>query len=115
MIHLNKAAASEIRRLQSRRQNPNAKLRLGVQPGGCADLSYTIEFDEGMKPGDRVYDCSGIQVVVNIQSLNYINDLTLDYSEDLMGGGFRFHNPNATACCGCGNSFSMKEGSVTNA
>jgi len=107
MIHLSNAAANEIKRLKSKRQKIGARLRLGVQVGGCADLFYTIEFDTTVKPDDQVYDCSGIQVVVDLQSLNYLFDLTLDYSEDLMGGGFRFHNPNASAICSCGNSFSV--------
>jgi len=106
MINLSKSATREIKRMQSRRQNPTARLRLGIQPGGCADLFYTIEFDEAIHAEDEVFDCSGIQVVVDSKSLNRITDLTLDYSEDLMGGAFRFHNPNAVRSCGCGNSFS---------
>ncbi len=114
MIHLSKAAASEIKRLQSKRQNSkNLQFRLGVQSGGCSGMSYTLGFEEVVTPGDRVYDCDGIQVVVDEQSLNYINDLTLDYSEDLMGGGFRFHNPKAKESCGCGNSFSTNEPATT--
>ena len=105
MIHLSKAAADEIRRLQFKRQNPEAQLRLGVQPGGCAELYYTIDFDKGGNPGDRVYNCDGISIVIGEESFNYISELTLDYSEDLMGGGFRFHNPRAVESCGCGNSF----------
>ena len=108
MIHLSKAAANEIRRLQSRRQNLDAQLRLGVQRGGCEDLYYTIDFDEVMKDGDRIYDCDGISVIVDEKSFKYITGLTLDYSEDLMGGGFRFHNPNAVESCGCGNSFRVE-------
>lgn len=106
MIHLSKAAASEIRRLSSKQQNPNILFRLQVQPGGCSGLFYDMTFDEAVRLGDRVYECSGITIVVDAQSLNYINGITLDYSEDLMGGGFRFYNPNAIASCGCGNSFS---------
>jgi iron-sulfur cluster assembly accessory protein len=105
MINLSKAAIDEIRRLQLKRQNLEARLRLGVQRGGCAELYYTIDFDEAMNPGDRIYDCGGICAIVDEQSFNYIANLTLDYSEDLMGGGFRFHNPNAIESCGCGNSF----------
>lgn len=105
MINISKAALAEIRRLQARRHNPEANLRLGVQRGGCADLYYTIDFDEAANPGDRVFDCDGISVTVEADSLQYITGLTLDYSEDLMGGGFRFHNPNALESCGCGNSF----------
>ena len=109
-IDLTKAAASEIKRLQSKRQNANAQLfRLAVQPGGCSGISYSFGFDEAAKPDDRLYECNGIQVLVDAQSLAYLNGLTLDYSEDLMGGGFRFHNPNAKESCGCGNSFSINE------
>lgn len=109
MIQLSKAAASEIKRLQMHRRQSQAKLRLSVQAGGCADFYYTIDFDEAISQGDRVYDCHHIQVVVDSQSLNYLTGLTLDYSEDLMGGGFRFHNPNAVESCGCGNSFRVSE------
>ena len=106
MINLSQAAASEIKRLRSKHQKPNALFRLGVQPGGCAEMVYTLEFDETPGSEDRVYDCNGLSVVVAQQQLNYIEGLTLDYSEDMMGGGFRFHNPNAKTSCGCGNSFS---------
>jgi iron-sulfur cluster assembly accessory protein len=105
MINLSQAAIDEIRRLQVRRHQSQARLRLGVQMGGCADLYYTIDFDEALNPGDQVYDCGSIGVVVDSKSVNYISELTLDYSEDLMGGGFRFHNPKAVETCGCGNSF----------
>lgn len=108
MINLSKAAVEEIRRLQLRRQTPEARLRLGVKTGGCAALYYTIDFDQMTNLGDRVYECSGISVIIDEQSLNSIQELTLDYSEDLMGGGFRFHNPKAVESCGCGNSFRVE-------
>lgn len=108
MIELSKAAAEEIKRLQFKRKNSERRLRIGVQKGGCADLYYILDFDEAIHPGDRVYDREGISVVVDEQSLNAIADLTLDYSEDLMGGGFRFHNPQAVETCGCGNSFRVE-------
>lgn len=108
MINLSSAAASEIKRLRSKQKKPKAVFRLGVQPGGCSEMVYTLEFDETPAPGDRVYDCHGLSVVVAEQQLDYINGLTLDYSEDMMGGGFRFHNPNAGPSCGCGNSFSIQ-------
>jgi iron-sulfur cluster assembly protein len=107
MLNLSQAATSEIKRLRSKHQKPNAIFRLGVQPGGCAGMIYTLEFDDLVNPEDRLWERNGLQVVVSAQSLEYINGLTIDYSEDLMGGGFRFHNPNATQSCGCGNSFSI--------
>ena len=106
MIYLSSPAASEIRRLLSKQLNPNMCFRLQVQSGGCSDLFYDMRFDEAASEGDQMYNCKGISVVVDAQTLSYISGLTLDYSEDLMGGGFRFHNPNAIASCSCGNSFS---------
>lgn len=66
-----------------------------------------MEFNEELSPDDLVDDRGTVKVVVDSQQFNYLNGLTLDYSEDLMGGGFRFKNPNAKIGCGCGNSFSV--------
>lgn len=107
MIHLSKAAVKEIIRLKTKQQNSNAMFRLGAKPGGCSKLTYTLEFDDTVQPEDRVYVCDGIQVVVASQNIHYLENLSLDYSEDLMGGGFRFHNPAITQSCGCGNSFTL--------
>jgi iron-sulfur cluster assembly protein len=106
MIHLSPAALSEIGRLNSKQQ-PKSLFRLAVKPGGCSGWFYDMSFDEIIKIGDRIFDLNHIQVVIDAGSLDYVNGLALDYSEDLMGGGFRFHNPQAMATCSCGNSFSM--------
>ncbi|MDZ8024711.1 MAG: HesB/IscA family protein [Nostoc sp. SerVER01] len=106
MIHLSQAAASEIGRIKSKQQ-PNVLFRLAIKPGGCSGLFYDMSFDEAIKAGDRVFDFDEIHVIVDAESLNQLNGLTVDYSEDLMGGGFRFHNPQAIATCTCGNSFSI--------
>jgi iron-sulfur cluster assembly accessory protein len=107
MIHLSQAALREVYRLRGKYSHPTAVFRLGVQPGGCSDLHYTLQFDLAALPEDHVWNCEGLQVVVDPQSLSYVDGLTLDYTEDLMGGGFRFHNPGAASYCGCGNSFSV--------
>lgn len=106
MIHLSQAAASEIVRIKSKQQ-PNVLFRLAVKPGGCSGFFYDMSFDEAIKVGDRVFNFDELQVIVDAESLNQLNGLTVDYSEDLMGGGFRFHNPQAIATCTCGNSFSI--------
>jgi iron-sulfur cluster assembly accessory protein len=108
MIDLSPSAAKEIKRLGSKQKNEKVFFRLQVQAGGCSGLFYNMGFDKVLKQDDLVFNCSGISVVVDAESLNYVKDLKLDYSEDLMGGGFRFHNPSAIALCGCGNSFSVK-------
>lgn len=107
MINLSEAAVQEIVRLRSKHQNSNALFRLKLKSGGCCSFCYIMEFDEQLASNDRVYECGKVKVVVDSEQLNYLNGLTLDYSEDLMGGGFRFNNPNAKATCGCGSSFSI--------
>jgi iron-sulfur cluster assembly accessory protein len=104
MIGLSKAAIREISRLKSA-CSESAYLRLSTQMGGCAHYLYTLSFDEVLQEGDQIFSHSPIQVVINSDCLPYLNGLFLDYSEDLIGGAFRFHNPNATYHCGCGNSF----------
>ncbi|MBD1922785.1 iron-sulfur cluster assembly accessory protein [Microcoleus sp. FACHB-831] len=108
MINISKAAKGEILRLRSKRQNQDLCLRLAVKQGGCSGFSYSIEFERMEGSEDNVYDCGGIIVLVAAEDLKFINGLTIDYSEDLMGGGFRFHNPNAVQSCGCGNSFAVE-------
>ncbi|MBV8887160.1 MAG: iron-sulfur cluster assembly accessory protein [Chroococcidiopsidaceae cyanobacterium CP_BM_RX_35] len=113
MIQISPAAASEIKRLLSKQHQPRILFRLRVLVGGCSGLFYEMRFDAATELGDRVYDCMGISLVVDAQSWDYVSNLTLDYSEDLMGGGFRFHNPDAEQICGCGNSFSHSLNVVT--
>jgi iron-sulfur cluster assembly protein len=107
MIHLSHAASSEVSRLKAKRNDPRLLFRLSAQPSGCLEFSYAMTFDATVRSDDRLFDCNGMQVIIDAQSLAAIDGLTLDYSEDLMGGGFRFHNPRATQSCGCGNSFSL--------
>lgn len=109
MIHLSSSAVSEIQRLKAKRKNPHLLCRLSVQFQGCLGLSYLLQFTEAAQLKDQRFHCSGVQVVVDPESLSYLDGLLVDYSEDLMGGGFRFQNPNSAQHCGCGNSFSLAE------
>ncbi|NEU74833.1 iron-sulfur cluster assembly accessory protein [Hassallia byssoidea VB512170] len=109
MIELSQSAVSEIGRLKSKQLPPNIFVRLAVKPGGCSGWFYDMSFDETVKDDDRLFNSHGIQILIDPASLDYINGLILDYSEDLMGGGFRFHNQRAIATCGCGNSFSISQ------
>lgn len=105
MVQLSPAAAREIERFQRTQSAPTALFRLGVQPGGCMGTIYTIGLAEVSSPGDRIYESEQIRIVVDAQSLPYVEGVLLDYSEDLMGGAFRFQNPRAIATCECGHSF----------
>ena len=112
-IQLSKAAVEEVQRLQGQQKRLGHRFRLAVQSGGCSGLIYSLQFDDAVQAEDAVYDCGGLNVVVDPDSLQYLEGLTLDYSADLMGGGFRFHNPNAASHCGCGNSFSTSADEMT--
>ncbi len=107
MIHLSPAAITEVNRIKSKHSNPEALFRLGVKAGGCGDFYYTLELDEVAMAEDCVITCGTVRVVIAPNSLQYLEGVTVDYTEDLMGGGFRFHNPKASSSCGCGNSFSV--------
>ncbi|MGG6293181.1 HesB/IscA family protein [Leptolyngbya sp. AN02str] len=105
MIQLSPAALAEVNRLMSRYAQPNAALRVSVQPGGCADYYYALSFDHAIANPSHMYEQEGLPIYVDPASLDLIEGLFVDYSQDLMGGGFRFHNPKAASSCGCGNSF----------
>lgn len=107
MINLSKTALKEINRLKSKQANPRANFRLGVQAGGCAGFHYTMELDETIREEDSIWESNGLKIVVKEQSIPYLKNLSIDYSEDLMGGGFRFQNPNTTQTCSCGHSFAV--------
>ena len=95
-------------------QTEKKALRVGVRSGGCSGMSYTMDFIGGdeINVDDKVYDYSlnseqSFQVVCDPKSLLYIYGMQLDFSKELIGGGFNFVNPNASQTCGCGSSFAV--------
>ena len=89
-------------------------LRVGVRSGGCSGMSYTMDFigENQINSEDKIYNYSlskevEFQVVCDPKSLLYIYGMQLDFSTDLIGGGFNFTNPNASQTCGCGSSFAV--------
>jgi len=106
MIKITDSALQEVKRLKDKQSAPNQYLRLGVESGGCSGLNYKLSFDDKVSEQDKVYDFDSLKVVVEIRSLLYLMGMTLDYTGELLGGGFKFVNPNAKKSCGCGHSFS---------
>ena len=97
-----------------RGQSDKKALRVGVRSGGCSGMSYTMDFigTNEINPDDKVYDYSlkadqSFKVVCDPKSLLYIYGMQLDFSKELIGGGFNFVNPNASQTCGCGSSFAV--------
>ena len=112
MIHISKNAAQEIKRIQLSQQKPDSTFRLTVKEGGCSGLFYVFQLEtsppEGNAPNQEAqlqFESNGISIVVDQKSYVHLEGIKLDYSEDLMGGGFRFQNPNVSSSCGCGISF----------
>ena len=106
MISVSPSAANEMRRLLEAQEHPAWGLRVGVKGGGCSGLSYSMQFEEKPQEHDKVFEMEGVKVFCDPKSYLYLNGLTLDYTTDLIGGGFKFINPNATRTCSCGSSFS---------
>ena len=104
-IHVTDTAAREVRRVLESQQKQGWGLRVGVKGGGCSGLSYTMDVAESAGPHDQVFEFEGAKIFCDPKSYLFLNGLTLDFTTELMGGGFKFINPNATKTCGCGTSF----------
>ncbi|AFY73344.1 Iron-sulfur cluster assembly accessory protein [Synechococcus sp. PCC 7502] len=104
MITLTDSAIARVKNLQNQR-GTTAPLRVGIKQGGCSGLSYMMDFPQELEAQDQEYDCNGVKIVINNTYLPQLQGMELDYTEDLMGGGFRFRNPNASKSCSCGTSF----------
>ena len=87
-------------------------LRVYVQSGGCSGYSYGMGLDENpARSDDQIIDAgNGLRVLVDPVSAQHLEGAEVDYVDELMGGGFTIHNPNATSTCGCGHSFQSAEG-----
>lgn len=104
MITLTDSAVKHLQELLREKGEPGKALRISVESGGCAGMSYEMKLDEPAA-GDFAEGREGVQVVVDAASLTYVTGSTIDYSDDLAGAGFRIHNPRAARSCGCGTSF----------
>lgn len=114
MLTLTESTYSKLKELFEEENNPNLKLRVFVQGGGCSGMSYGFTFDEEQNEDDFVINEHGVTVLVDAMSMQYLNGATVDYKEDLMGSGFSIDNPNAQTSCGCGSSFSVSDDFMDN-
>ncbi len=110
MIQVTEAAGTEIARLTAEQSvGEGGGLRLYVQGGGCAGMSYGMDIVESPGEKDRVIEVEGVRIFVDPKSWLFLNGSTVDFKESLMGRGFVFENPNASGSCGCGTSFSVAD------
>ena len=105
---LTSSAATRIDFLKIKEKNPGLRLRITVDGGGCSGFQYKFDLDSNAAANDdKIFSLDNAEVITDEVSLGLLNGSVLDYTEDLSGGGFAIKNPNATAKCGCGNSFSV--------
>ena len=104
-LALSDAATAKVRDLLDQEGRDDLRLRVAVQPGGCAGLQYQLFFDERQLDGDLEIDCGGVPVVVDRMSAPYLAGATIDFTDTIEQQGFTIDNPNASGGCACGNSF----------
>ncbi len=106
LIQLTPAAGEKVRALIARDQQGEF-LRVAITGGGCNGLSYKMRFTPEPKRGDILVHSAGAQVLVDSKSALYLKGTHLDYSDEMIGGGFKYTNPNAKGSCSCGESFNL--------
>lgn len=109
MLTLTDSAVKHLQELLREKGAPGNALRISVERGGCAGMSYEMKLDD---PHERDFSegRDGVKVVVDPASMEYLSGSTIDYSDDLAGAGFRIRNPKAARSCGCGTSFEPAPG-----
>ena len=100
------SAAAIVSQLIDEEGNPDLKLRVFVQGGGCSGFQYGFTFDEEVNEDDSVMEKNGVKLLIDAMSYQYLVGAEIDYKDDLQGAQFVIKNPNATTTCGCGSSFS---------
>lgn len=106
-VRVTTRALQRVRELIEEEGNPSLKLRVSVTGGGCSGFQYDFSVDEAMADDDMVLEYDDVSVVVDALSFPYLLGSEVDYSDGVEGSRFMVHNPNATATCGCGTSFSV--------
>ena len=105
-IVVTKDAVKKLKNVMKSDDKEDYFLRMSVEGGGCSGMTYKMDFDKQQKEFDKVFESNGLKVICDLKSWLYLKDVRIDYSDDLLNGGFKIKNPNAERTCGCGTSFS---------
>jgi iron-sulfur cluster assembly protein len=108
MVNLSERAAQEVKTIIDHQKLPAdaTYLRVGVKGGGCSGFSYTLDLTDRVGELDEAWDAHGVKIICDPKSNLYLDGVSIDFRDEVMGRGFVFNNPNATHTCGCGSSFS---------
>jgi len=107
MLTLTESATKAINNFISNSETPDGGLRISVSGGGCSGMQYGLALEASAEEADTVVEFGNVKIFIDPLSAPMMQGITVDFVEGLEGTGFKFHNPNATASCGCGNSFSV--------
>jgi iron-sulfur cluster assembly protein len=107
VMTLSDAAADRVKSIIANADKPIVGLRVGVKNGGCAGMSYTMEYAESINPTDEVVEDKGVTVLVDPKAVLFLLGTQMDFQTTKLSSGFVFNNPNQTSACGCGESVAI--------
>ena len=107
VMRITDAAAERVREIIAGSDRPIVGVRVGVKNGGCAGMSYTMDFAEEINKFDEVVDDKGVKIVVDPKAVMFLLGTEMDYRTEKLSSGFVFNNPNQTSACGCGESVAI--------
>ena len=108
VMRLTEAAAARIKAVMARAERPIAAVRVGVKNGGCAGMSYFMEYAEAVNPLDEVIEDKGVRILIDPKAVLFLLGTEMDYKVEKLAAQFVFNNPNQTAACGCGESVQIE-------
>jgi iron-sulfur cluster assembly protein len=112
VMTLTDAAVARVREIMAKADASVSGLRVGVTKGGCAGMSYKVDFATDLKPGDEVVEDKGVRVIVDPTAVLFLLGTQMDYKVDKLSAQFVFNNPNQTSACGCGESVAITPAGV---
>ncbi|HEY4922004.1 MAG TPA: iron-sulfur cluster assembly accessory protein [Xanthobacteraceae bacterium] len=107
VMRLTDAAAYRIKDILGKAERPIAGVRVGVKNGGCAGMSYTMEYADSAQPYDEVIEDKGVKLLIDPKAVLFLLGTEMDFRVDKLTSGFVFNNPNQTSACGCGESVAL--------
>lgn len=107
VMRITDAAAERLLQIMSRRDPPAAAVRVGVKNGGCAGMSYTLDYANEIAPADDVVEVKGVKVIIDPKAILFLLGTEMDFKTDKLSAQFVFNNPNQTSACGCGESVAI--------
>ena len=107
VIKLSENAAERIKLIMSKAESPAIGVRVGVKSGGCAGMSYVMEYAKEIKPNEEIIEDKGVKVLIDPKAIMYLLGTEMDYKQEKFSSQFVFKNPNETERCGCGESFKI--------